>query len=91
MCSSDLMQMLVFRPGDQIVVKALEPVRLMVCGGEAADGPRHIWWNFVSSSKERIEQAKDEWKNGEFAKVTGDRSEERRVGKECRSRWSPYH
>ena len=71
-CAYDPMQMLVLRPGDQIVVKALEPTRLMVCGGEAADGPRHIWWNFVSSSKERIEQAKEDWKSGNFAKVAGD-------------------
>ena len=37
------------------------------------DGPRHIWWNFVSSSKERIEQAKADWKEGRFAKVPGDK------------------
>jgi redox-sensitive bicupin YhaK (pirin superfamily) len=43
-----------------------------VLGGEAADGPRHIWWNFVSSSAERIEQAKADWKAGRFAKVAGD-------------------
>ena len=45
---------------------------LMVLGGARADGPRHIWWNFVSSSAERIEQAKADWKAGRFAKVTGD-------------------
>ncbi len=65
-------QMLVFRPGDQIVVKALDNVRLMVLGGEAADGPRHIWWNFVSSSKERIEQAKEDWRKNRFDAVVGD-------------------
>ncbi|MEO0730528.1 MAG: pirin-like C-terminal cupin domain-containing protein, partial [Pseudomonadota bacterium] len=36
------------------------------------DGPRHIWWNFVSSSKERIELAKEEWRTGRFATVPGD-------------------
>ena len=51
-------QLLVFRPGDEITITALEPARLMLLGGEPMDGPRHIWWNFVSSSKERIEQAK---------------------------------
>ena len=69
-------QLLVLRPGDQIVVKAPKDnqnaVRLMVLGGEAADGPRHIWWNFVSSSKERIEQAKADWLEGRFEMVEGD-------------------
>ena len=44
----------------------------MLLGGAAMDGPRHIWWNFVSSSKERIEKAKADWKDGRFAKVPGD-------------------
>lgn len=69
------MQMLVFRPGDQIVIKALQPLRIMVCGGETMDGPRHIWWNFVSSRKERIEQAKEDWNEGRFEKVPGDDQE----------------
>lgn len=73
----DPMQLLVLRPGDQVVVKALEsqngaPVRMMVLGGEAMDGPRHIWWNFVSSSKDRIEQAKEDWRAGRFDPVAGD-------------------
>jgi redox-sensitive bicupin YhaK (pirin superfamily) len=46
--------------------------KLMLLGGAAADGPRHIWWNFVSSSKERIEQAKADWKESRFAKVPGE-------------------
>ncbi len=65
-------QLLVFRPGDKIAIKALTPVRMMVLGGAVMDGPRHIWWNFVSSDKERIEQAKDDWRNGKFATVDGD-------------------
>jgi len=42
---------------------------MMFLGGDALEGPRHIWWNFVSSSKERIEQAKQDWKSGRFAHV----------------------
>lgn len=68
-------QMLVLKPGHQVVVRALEPCRLMVLGGEVMDGPRHIWWNFVSSDKDRIEQAKQDWKSGKFAKVPGDDQE----------------
>jgi redox-sensitive bicupin YhaK (pirin superfamily) len=47
----------------------------MILGGAAMDGPRHIWWNFVSSRKERIEQAKAEWAAGHFGKVPGDEIE----------------
>ena len=68
----DSMNLLVFHPGVPAVVKALEPVRLMVLGGAAMDGPRHIWWNFVSSDKDRIEQAKEDWRAGRFDKVAGD-------------------
>jgi redox-sensitive bicupin YhaK (pirin superfamily) len=68
-------QLLIFRPGDRITVKALKPARLMLLGGAALEGPRYIWWNFVSSRKERIEQAKQEWKTGKFAIVPGDEKE----------------
>jgi redox-sensitive bicupin YhaK (pirin superfamily) len=61
--------LLIFRPGDRITVKAVRPTRMMFLGGDALEGPRHIWWNFVSSSKERIEQAKQDWKTGRFAAV----------------------
>ena len=44
----------------------------MLLGGAAIDGPRHIWWNFVSSSKERIEKAKEDWREKRFAMVAGD-------------------
>ena len=50
-------RLLVFKPGDRISILANAQSRLMLLGGEPMDGPRHIWWNFVSSSKERIEQA----------------------------------
>ena len=49
--------------------------RLMLVGGAPMDGPRHIWWNFVSSSKDRIEQAKADWRAGRFDKVFGDEKE----------------
>jgi redox-sensitive bicupin YhaK (pirin superfamily) len=62
----------VFRPGDPITVTARTAARLMLLGGEPMDGPRHIWWNFVSSSKDRIEQAKADWLAGRFTPVPGD-------------------
>jgi redox-sensitive bicupin YhaK (pirin superfamily) len=68
-------QLLVFRPGDRITVKAIRPSRLMFLGGSALEGPRYLWWNFVSSRKERIEQAKEEWKSGKFALIPGDDKE----------------
>ncbi len=68
-------RLLVFRPGDRISVLAVSQARLMLLGGEPMDGPRHIWWNFVSSRKERIDQAKAEWKTGRFATVPGDEAD----------------
>jgi len=65
-------RMLVFRPGDAIAVTALTPSRLLFLGGEPMDGPRHIWWNFVSSSRERIEQAKEDWAQKRLGIVPGD-------------------
>jgi redox-sensitive bicupin YhaK (pirin superfamily) len=53
-------------------IAGMDGARLMLLGGAALDGPRHIWWNFVSSSKERIERAKADWKDSRFAKVPGD-------------------
>jgi redox-sensitive bicupin YhaK (pirin superfamily) len=68
-------RLVVFRPGDRITIRALDAVRLMMIGGEPMDGPRHIWWNFVSSSKDRIDAAKADWKAGRFAPVPGDDTE----------------
>lgn len=65
-------QMVVLRPGQPITVAAHESTRLMLLGGSALDGPRHLWWNFVSSSNERIEQAKADWREGRFGTVPGD-------------------
>jgi redox-sensitive bicupin YhaK (pirin superfamily) len=68
-------RLLVFRPGDRISILALSQARLMLLGGEPMDGPRHIWWNFVSSSKDRIDAAKADWKAKRFASVPGDAAE----------------
>src|SRR5215213_1296225 len=63
-------QLLVFKPGAEITLRAdASAARMMLLGGEPVDGARHIWWNFVSSSKERIEQAKEDWRMGRFAPV----------------------
>jgi len=62
-------RLLVFRPGDAITVTAKRPTRMMFLGGTAVGGPRYIWWNFVSSSQDRIEQAKEDWKLGRFGAV----------------------
>jgi redox-sensitive bicupin YhaK (pirin superfamily) len=68
-------RLFVFRPGDAITVVAVSDARLVLLGGAAMDGPRHIWWNFVSSRKERIEQAKADWKAARFDTVPGDDKE----------------
>jgi len=65
-------RLLVFRPGDRITVTAATSARVAIVGGAAMDGPRHIWWNFVSSRKERIDQAKADWKAGRFEAVPGE-------------------
>jgi redox-sensitive bicupin YhaK (pirin superfamily) len=68
-------RLLVFKPGDRISIMAVSQSRLMLVGGDPMDGPRHIWWNFVSSSKERMAQAKEDWRAGRFALVPGDERE----------------
>ena len=65
-------RLVVLRPGTAPVLAAEGATRLLLLGGAVLDGPRHIWWNFVSSSKERIEQAKADWRAGRFAPVPGD-------------------
>jgi redox-sensitive bicupin YhaK (pirin superfamily) len=55
--------------GSPAVLRAKTPVRAMLFGGEPLDAPRHLWWNFVSSSKERIEQAKQDWLEGRFGTI----------------------
>lgn len=67
--------LLVLRRGVPATVKAASDSRFMVFGGEPMEGPRYIWWNFVSSRLERIEQAKEEWSKGRFETVPGDEEE----------------
>ena len=60
-------QMMVFRPGDRVSLKAGgQGARVMLLGGATLEGPRYIWWNFVASSKERIEAAKEAWRAGDW-------------------------
>jgi len=61
-------RMMVFRPGDKLSVTAgPQGARLMLLGGETLNGPRHIWWNFVASSQDRIDAAKEAWRAGDWA------------------------
>jgi hypothetical protein len=64
--------LLVLEPGRPARLRAKTPLKAMLFGGAPLDGPRHLWWNFVSSSKERIEQAKQDWRDGRFGTVPGD-------------------
>jgi len=72
-------QMMVFRPGDRLSLRAgAAGARLIVLGGETLNGPRYIWWNFVASSRERIEAAREDWAardHGRFALPPGDAAE----------------
>jgi len=65
-------RMIVYEAGVQVLLRALTPARVMLLGGAPLDGPRHIWWNFVSSSPERIERAKLDWREERFTEVPGD-------------------
>ncbi len=62
-------ELLIFRPGSELTVRAVTPARMLFLGGEPMDGPRHIFWNFVSSSQERLEEAKADWRERRFAPV----------------------
>jgi redox-sensitive bicupin YhaK (pirin superfamily) len=68
-------RMLIFAQHTEITLRANSPCRVVLFGGAPLDGKRHLWWNFVSSSKERIEQAKRDWKERRFPKVPGDEVE----------------
>jgi len=74
-------RMMVFRPSDRISIRAGDRgARLMALGGETLNGPRYIWWNFVSSSRDRLDQAKKawraaDWENGPFRLPPGDDAE----------------
>ena len=62
----------VLAPGENVEIRANAATRVLLLGGAPLDGERHVWWNFVSSSRERIERAKAEWKSGQFAQVVGE-------------------
>jgi redox-sensitive bicupin YhaK (pirin superfamily) len=68
----DAGRLLIFSAGDEIAIKGTSAARMLLLGGEPMDGPRHIWWNFVSSSAARIEQAKADWRAQRFPSVPGD-------------------
>ncbi len=68
----DPAHLLLFRPGDRITVRALTQSHLIVLGGDPMEGPRHIWWNFVSSSLDRIEAAKADWRANRFGTVVDE-------------------
>ncbi len=72
----ELYELAVLKPGRDVTLESSSGARVMLLGGEAFETRRHAWWNFVSSSRERIEQAKDDWRERRFPEVPGD-SEER--------------
>ena len=67
-------QMIVFEPGSDSIIEGVTPATVMVLGGESL-GPRHVWWNLVSHSMDRIEQAKADWKAGRFSLPPQDNQE----------------
>ncbi len=68
-------QMLILTPGENVTITTKSTAHLMVLGGEPMDGPRYIWWNFVSSSKNQIKQAKEDWNSKKFPLVPGDETQ----------------
>jgi redox-sensitive bicupin YhaK (pirin superfamily) len=68
----DAGQLIVLLPEQHITLRALAPAQVLLLGGAPMDGPRHVWWDFVSSSMERIEQAKADWREGRLGSVPGD-------------------
>ena len=70
-----LYDLLVLRPGEAMTLRSENGARAMLLGGEAFASRRYVWWNFVSSDRERIEQAKADWREGRFGKVPGDEQE----------------
>jgi redox-sensitive bicupin YhaK (pirin superfamily) len=71
----ELFDLNVLRPGEPMTLRSEHGARAMLLGGEAFTSPRFVWWNFVSSDRERINQAKTDWREGRFAKVPGDENE----------------
>jgi redox-sensitive bicupin YhaK (pirin superfamily) len=71
----EVQHLVILAPGHRPVIKTTEGARLMLCGGAPMDGERHVWWNFVSSSRERINEAKRAWRAGEFDLPPDDHDE----------------
>ena len=71
----DLYALVVLKPGEPMTLSSERGGKVMLLGGEAFATRRYVYWNFVSSSRERIEQAKEDWRAGRFAKVPGDEAE----------------
>ncbi len=70
-----LYELTVLAPGAALKLSSVSGGRVMLLGGEAFASPRHVWWNFVSSSTDRIQQAALDWREGRFPKVPGDEAE----------------
>lgn len=71
----DRYSLYILKPGQAMTLRADSDARVMLLGGEAFKTPRHVWWNFVSSSRDRINQAKHDWKERKFPLVPGDSEE----------------
>ena len=71
----DRYSLYILKPGQAMTLRAETDARVMLLGGEAFTTPRHVWWNFVSSSRDRINEAKADWKERKFPLVPGDSEE----------------
>ena len=71
----DRYSLYILKPGQAMTLHADSDARVMLLGGEAFTTPRHLWWNFVSSSRDRINEAKRDWKERKFPLVPGDTEE----------------
>ncbi|MEA3002054.1 MAG: hypothetical protein QOH81_842 [Sphingomonadales bacterium] len=71
----ELSTLYVLRPGIAATLRSATGAHVMLCGGAPLDGPRHVWWNFVSSRRERIQQAKEDWRAGRFTLPPDDHDE----------------
>lgn len=72
---SSISPLFILKPGVSFTLRAAFHARVILCGGEAFATPRHVWWNFVSSSRDRISQAKEDWRAGRFPVIPGDAEE----------------
>ena len=70
-----LNKLIILKPSVNITIEATKRTRLLVLGGEPMDGPRYIYWNFVSSRKDKIEDAKNKWLQGNFPSIINDKEE----------------